>query len=301
MATLLCIGFGYCAQHYVAEFGARFSRIVGTTRSAESAAAMRARECGGRKIETLVFDGKQALPELIAAIAEADALLLSAAPDERGDPALIALGDTLTKATRLRAIVYLSTIGVYGDRGGDWVDEGAEPRPLSARSRERVEAERAWQARGARRGIPVAILRLAGIYGPGRNALVNVAGGHARRIDKPGQVFNRIHVADIAQAIEAAFARGANGIFNLADDEPTPPGTPIAFAADLLGIAPPPEIPFEQAAKTMTPMALSFYGESKRVRNDRLKSMLGVRLRYPSYREGLGALHAGGDGGDAKG
>jgi nucleoside-diphosphate-sugar epimerase len=295
MPTLLCIGFGYSAQHYAAEFGGRFERIVGTTRTAESAVAMRAREFGDRHVEMLVFDGRQVPTELIAAVADADALLISAAPGERGDPALATLGDAFAQAPRLQSVVYLSTIGVYGDRGGGWVDEASEARPISPRSRERLAAEQAWQALGARRGTPVAILRIAGIYGPGRNALINVARGSARRIDKPGQVFNRIHVADIAQAIEAAFARAADGIFNLADDEPGPGGDPIAFAASLIGIAPPPKIPFDEAAKTMTPMALSFYGESKRVRNERLKDILGVRLRYPTYREGLRALHEASD------
>jgi nucleoside-diphosphate-sugar epimerase len=142
----------------------------------------------------------------------------------------------------------------------------------------------------------VAILRLSGIYGPGQNALIQVARGSAKRIDKPGQVFNRIHVADIAQAIDAAFMRGANGVFNVTDDEPTPQGVPVAFAAGLLGVAPPPEIAFAQAAKEMSPMALTFYGESKRVKNARLKSELGVRLRYPNYRDGLRALFASGEG-----
>ena len=161
---------------------------------------------------------------------------------------LRACGDTLAHAQRLRSIVYLSTIGVYGDRDGAWVDEATTPQPGAARSRERLAAEQAWQEFGARRDIAVAILRLAGIYGPGQNALVQIARGKARRIVKPGQVFNRIHVADIAQAIDAAFARRASGIFNVADDEPTPPGDPIVFAAQLLGVEPPPEIPFEQAA-----------------------------------------------------
>jgi nucleoside-diphosphate-sugar epimerase len=136
----------------------------------------------------------------------------------------------------------------------------------------------------------VAVLRIAGIYGPGRNALENVRRGNTKRIVKPGQVFNRIHVADIAQAIDAAFERHADGIFNLADDEPTPPGDPIVFAAKLLGVEPPPEIPFAQAQPTMTEMAASFYADVKRVRNAKLKSDLGVVLRYPSYREGLSAL-----------
>jgi nucleoside-diphosphate-sugar epimerase len=153
----------------------------------------------------------------------------------------------------------------------------------------------AWSALGARTGKPVAILRLSGIYGPGQNALVQVARGSAKRIDKPGQVFNRIHVFDIAQAIEAAFERRASGIFNVTDDAPTPQGVPIAFAAEMLGVAPPPSIPFAEASKGMSPMALSFYGESKRVRNEKLKRELGVRLRYPSYADGLSALFAAGE------
>ena len=153
-------------------------------------------------------------------------------------------------------------------------------------------AGRAWQELGARIGAPVAILRLSGIYGPGRSALDNVRRGTARRIAKPGQVFNRIHVADVAQAIEAAFARNATGIFNVADDEPTPAGDPIVFAAKLLGVAPPPEISFDEAKTTMSPFAASFYTDVKRVRNAKLKSELGIALRYPSYREGLAAIHA---------
>src|SRR5207302_1602428 len=164
----------------------------------------------------------------------------------------------------------------------------------------RLAAERAWTALAARTDVALAILRLAGIYGPGRNALLQVAGGAAKRIVKPGQVFNRVHVADIAQAIEASFARRASGIFNVSDDEPAPPDAPIAFAAELLKREPPPEIPFEQAARTMTAMALSFYRESRRVRNDRMRRELGVRLRYPTYREGLRALFAEREGIDAK-
>jgi nucleoside-diphosphate-sugar epimerase len=154
-------------------------------------------------------------------------------------------------------------------------------------------AERAWQDLGDRRGIPVAILRLAGIYGPGQNALVQIASGRTRRIVKPGQIFNRIHVDDIAQAIDAAFARRASGLFNVADDEPTPPGEPIAFAAQLMGVAPPPEIAFDNAAASMSPMALSFWRECRRVHNDKLKRVLGVSLLYPTYRDGLRALQAG--------
>ena len=291
MPTLLCFGYGYCARHYVAEFGRRFDRIIGTTRTAESLAELAARNDAGR-IELMVFDGAKASPEILAAVAEADAVLASAAPAENGDPVLAVLTEELAAAPRLATIVYLSTLSVYGDHDGGWVDETTPARPVLTRGDGRVAAEAAWQALGARRRTGVAVLRLAGIYGPDQNALVNVRRGAARRINKPGQVFNRIHVADIAQAIDAAFARRADGVFNLADDEPSPPGDPIAYAAGLLGVTLPPEIPFAEAARTMTPMALSFYGESKRVRNDRLKRELGVRLRYPTYREGLRALHA---------
>jgi nucleoside-diphosphate-sugar epimerase len=293
MPALLCFGFGYCAQHYVAEHAARFKCVVGTTRTAENACALASRLYGGRKVEMLAFDGVTASPELLAALEEAVALIVSAAPTERGDPVLAVLEDALIAAApRLKSIVLLSTLSVYGDHAGGWVDETAPPHPALSRGDGRLEAERAWQALGARRGTPVAVLRLAGIYGPGQNALESLRAGTAKRILKPGQVFNRIHVFDIGQAIDAALARRAAGVFNVADDEPSPPGDPIVFAAELIGVAPPPEIPFEAAKATMSPMARGFYGECKRARNDKLKRELGVTLRYPTYREGLRALYA---------
>jgi nucleoside-diphosphate-sugar epimerase len=286
---LICFGLGYSAQHFVEIFGwKKFDRIVGTVRGAERAAALQAHPSG--RLKALIFDGSAVTPDLRSAIAESDAALVSVPPDDNGDSVLRACGDILAQAQRLRAIVYLSTIGVYGDRGGAWVDETTPPQPGAARSRERLAAEQAWLDFGARHNIAVAILRLAGIYGPGQNALVQIASGKARRIVKPGQVFNRIHVGDIAQAIDAAFTRRASGIFNVADDEPTPPADPIVFAAQLMGVEPPPEIPFAQAAVTMSPMALSFWQECRRVKNDKLKRELGVSLRYPTYREGLRAL-----------
>jgi nucleoside-diphosphate-sugar epimerase len=285
---LICFGLGYSAQHFVENFAEKFDRIVGTVRGAERAAALNAHPSG--RLKALIFDGSSATPDLRGAIAEADAALVSVPPDENGDPVLRACGDALAHARRLRGIVYLSTIGVYGDSGGAWVDETTPPQPGAARGRERLAAEQAWLDFGARRGIAVTLLRLAGIYGPGQNALVQIASGKFRRIVKPGQVFNRIHVADIAQAIDAAFTRQASGIFNVADDAPTPPADPIVFAAQLLGVEPPPEIPFEQAAPSMSPMALSFWQECRRVRNGKLKRELGVSLRYPTYREGLRAL-----------
>ena len=290
MSTLLCFGLGYSAEYFVGMFGGRFERIIGTVRGAERAAVLNTRFAG--RLKALVFDGKTATLDMKSAIGKADAALISIPQSETGDPVLAAFGDAFAQATQLRSIVYLSTVGVYGDRYGAWVDEDTPPRPDSKRGHDRLAAEDAWQKLGQRLGSPVAVLRLAGIYGPGRNALLQIARGEARRVVKHGQVFNRIHVADIAQAIDAAFARRASGIFNVADDEPSPPGDVITFAAQLMGHDPPPEIPFEQAAPSMSPMALSFWQECRRVKNDKLKRELGVRLLYPTYREGLRALFA---------
>lgn len=288
MSNLLCFGLGYSAEHFVGLYGDGFARIVATVRGAEHAAVLNARLAG--RLKALVFDGHSASPELLHAIGEADAALISIPQDETGDPTLRACGTAFERASRLRAIVYLSTVGVYGDRRGDWVDEDSPALPSTARSRARLTAELVWQHFGSRRGIPVAILRLAGIYGPDRSALTQIARGDARRIVKPGQIFNRIHVDDIAQAIDAALARKASGIFNIADDEPTPPGDPLVFAAQLLGAPPPPEVAYEDAAPAMSPLAKSFWQECRRVNNDKLKRALGVTLRYPTYREGLRAL-----------
>jgi nucleoside-diphosphate-sugar epimerase len=290
MTTLICFGLGYSADHYIGQFGDRFAGIVGTVRGAERAALLNAR-FGGR-LRAFAFDGSFPTPEVKSAIAEANLALVSIPQTQSGDPVLAAFGAALADARHLRSVVYLSTVGVYGDHAGAWVDEQTPPRPDVARSRERLTAEQAWRNFGARSRIPVALLRLAGIYGPGRNALVQIARGDARRIVKPGQVFNRIHVDDIAQAIDAALAQTASGIFNVADDEPCPPGDPLVFAAQLLGRTPPPETSFEQAAPAMSPLALSFWQDCRRVRNDKLKRELGVTLRYPTYREGLRALLA---------
>ena len=296
MATLVCLGLGYCARHYISEFGKRFDRVVGTTRNAQRAAARGRDRLGGRPAEMLVFDGTSPSRELAAAISQADALLISAAPAEGRDPVLAVFEDEIARAPRLGALVYLSSLGVYGDSGGAWIDERAEISPaLARRGRTRIDAELNWRALGARRNLPVAILRLGGIYGPGQNAMVRLLRGTVHRIAKPGHVSNRVHVYDIAQAIDAALARRADGVFNIVDDEPASPSEQIAFAARLIGIDPPPEIPYAQAGKLVSPMALSFYDGCVRARNDKLKAVLGVRLRYPTYRDGLRALHAAGD------
>lgn len=288
MSTLICFGFGYCAEYFVAAFGRKFDRVIGTVRGKERAAVLNAYDDG--RLRALPFDGTQVPPELQSAIAEANVVLISVPPGANGDSVLAACGAALAGSKNLRSIVYLSTVGVYGDHGGGWVDEQTPPKPGAARSRERLAAEQAWQDFGARHGVAIAVLRLAGIYGPGQNALVQLARGKARRVVKPGQIFNRIHVYDIAQAIDAAFTRTASGIFNIADDAPAPPGDPLVFAAELMGVAPPPEIPFAEAVPSMSPMGLSFWQECRRVKNDKLKRALGVALRYPTYREGLRAL-----------
>lgn len=286
MASLVCFGFGFCAEHFVAEYAGKFEPIIVTVRSPERAAILNA--YAPARLRAVQFDGVHASLELNDALAQAEYALISIPPGETGDPALAMFA--AASARNLRSVVYLSTIGVYRDHAGGWVDEETPPAPKSERSRWRVAAENGWQQFGARLNVPVAVLRLAGIYGPGQNALVQLARGQARRVVKPGQIFNRIHVADIAQAIEAAFARRAGGVFNVTDDEPTPPADPIAFAAQLMGREPPPEIPFAQAASTMSEMALSFWQECRRVRNDKIKRELGIALRYPTYREGLRAL-----------
>jgi len=225
MPTLFCFGLGYSASHYIAEFGRRFHRIAGTVTTREKATAIAAAGIGGHTVDAFVFDGSEAPAQIATALTDTTALLTSAPPGERGDPVLAHFADTIATAANLKSIVYLSTVGVYGDHGGAWVDEDTVATPVSERSRERLAAEQAWQALGARTGKPVAMLRLSGIYGPGQNALVQVAGGRAKRIDKAGQVFNRIHVEDIAQTIAAAFTHRADGVFNVTDDEPTPQGS----------------------------------------------------------------------------
>lgn len=288
MISLAAIGFGYCARHLVAEDGDAFGRIVGTSREAARLSTFPA------DVEAFAFDGTTLCDGLANALGGAQILLASAPPDDRGDPILCCAAEILASG-RLRQVVYLTTLGIYGNHDGGWVDEATPPRAGSARLERRLKAEADWQDFGRRHGIRVAVLRLAGIYGPGRNALAQLRAGTARRIDKPGQVFNRIHVDDIVCAIRAAIAHRYDGILNVTDDLPAPPGDPIAYAAELLGMDPPPAIPFDEAAREMSPMALSFWSGNKRVGNARLKEELGVRLRYPTYREGLSALHAAGE------
>jgi nucleoside-diphosphate-sugar epimerase len=284
---IFCFGLGYSALHFLAR--QESIEASGTVREAEKAEAL-----ASDGVEAFIFDGRRADAALAPRLAAAEALLVSVAPGA-DDPVLARFAGPISAMKRLRAIVYLSTIGVYGDHAGAWIDEAAETAARSQRGRARIVAESQWRALGAAMDVPVHILRLAGIYGPGRNLLVKLREGGARRIVKPGQVFNRAHVDDIAQAIALTLrAGGQGGIWNVADEEPAPPQDVMAFAAGLIGMAPPPEEPFETA--DMTAMARSFYADNKRVSIAKLKRELGFAPLYPTYREGLGALAAAGEG-----
>lgn len=276
----LMIGAGYVARATAPLLAKRGLRCAGTTRS-------NADDVRAAGIEPLIWSAEDGLTDRVRAVlGEATHLLISAAPDPHGDPVLKALGpDLAALMPRLQWSGYLSTTGVYGDRDGDWVDEESPTIPRQPRSVLRLAAERAWQA-----ALPqIRIFRLAGIYGPGRSALDQLCAGRARRIVKPGHVFSRIHVDDIAAALALSIDRPhANGVFNLADDEPAPNADVVAFAAELLAMAPPPEEDFETAE--MSAMLRGFYAESRRVRNLKAKRELGWSPRFPTYREGLTAL-----------
>lgn len=280
---LFILGLGYSARHFVARFGGAFTHIAGTVRDP----ANRETIAG---IEAHPFSGSGPDRETVEQVRDADVLLVSIPPGSHGDPAIAAFADTLA-GKRSQKVIYLSTIGVYGDHGGALVDESTPPQAALDRTRMRLAAEEAWAE--TTRG-DVAILRLAGIYGPGRNALATLRAGSARRIVKPGQVFNRIHVDDIASAIMAAVRHQGGGLWNVCDDEPAPPQDVIAYAARLMGIAPPVEEAFETAE--MSAMARSFYAGNARVSNARLKHDLGMTLAHPTYRQGLAALWNAGEG-----
>jgi nucleoside-diphosphate-sugar epimerase len=282
---LFCFGLGYSATVLARQLVAKGWRVTGTCRSRDSQV-----ELSRLGIEAHLFDRDRPISNLAALLSPATHLLSSVPPDEIGDPVLdLHRAEIGVVALRLSWIGYLSTTGVYGDRAGGWVDEMSELKPSGERGSRRVAAERGWLALGQ----PAHLFRLAGIYGPGSSALDTVREGRAKRIIKPGQIFSRIHVADIALVLEASMARPHPGAaYNVCDDDPAPPSDVIAFAAALLNMPPPPEIPFEQA--DLTPMARSFYADNKRVSNSRIKRELGVALHYPSYRVGLPAILAAG-------
>ncbi|MBB6409848.1 SDR family oxidoreductase [Mesorhizobium sangaii] len=283
---IFIFGAGYSGQAF-ARAGKAAATIFGTTRSAGKFEALR--QAG---IAPLLFDGALT-GEIGDALGKTTHLVVSVGPEEAGDPVLnAARAAIVARMPALEWIGYLSTVGVYGNYDGAWVDETAECRPVSKRSVMRVAAERDWLELGREIGRPVAILRLSGIYGPGRNALVNLENGTARRLVKPNQVFNRIHCDDIAGALWHLADRDLGGIFNVTDDLPAPPQDVVAHAASLMGVEPPPEIPFDAAQ--LSPMARSFYGENKRVANAAIKAA-GYSLRFPDYRAAFDHMWASGD------
>ncbi|TRW99567.1 SDR family oxidoreductase [Paracoccus sp. M683] len=276
---IVVLGHGYSAGFLTPLLRARGWHVTGTSRDRIDAVA-------ATGASPLRWPGDET--EIADRILRADAILISAAPGPDGDPALAAFDGPLRHA-RPRWLGYLSTTGVYGDQGGDWVDETAPLDPATTRGQARVQAEAAWRELSAQAGLPLHVFRLAGIYGPGRGPFAKLRAGTARRIVKPGQVFSRIHVEDIAQVLLASISRPDPGaVYNVCDDDPAAPQDVIAHAARLLGLPVPEPIAFDQA--DLAPMARSFYAESKRVSNARIKRDLGVTLRYPDYRTGLAAI-----------
>lgn len=285
------LGAGFSGHAIAVKAVSEGADVWGTTRDADKAARFYDDGFTG-----VLFDGQNANPDLLDALRETTHLIISIAParqenldapDETVDPTLAALSDHKLSdmAPALQWVGYLSTVGVYGNHDGAWVDETIPVAPASERSRQRVRAEAEWMAMGQAMAMPVGIFRLSGIYGPGRNALLTAERGKARRLVKKDQVFNRIHVGDIAQALWLAAEQKIGGIFNITDNEPAPPQDVVAYAHTLMGKTPPPEIDFESA--DLTPMARSFYGENKRVNNARSKVVLGLRYEWPDYQTAL--------------
>ena len=283
---LFCFGLGYSALALARRLLAEGWSVAGTTRCED-----KARRLAQEGVEVFLFDHGRPLDDPPAALAGTSHLLSSVPPDGGGDPVLDHHRQDIAALESLDWLGYLSTTGVYGDRDGGWVDEDSDLAPTGERGRRRLAAEEAWLELWELEGLPVHLFRLAGIYGPGRSALDSVRGGTAKRIDKPGQVFSRIHVDDIAAVLRASIARPRPGAaYNLCDDEAAPPQEVVAYASELLGREPPPLIPFDQAE--LSAMGRSFYRDNKRVSNARIKEELGVTLAYPNYREGLRALLA---------
>jgi nucleoside-diphosphate-sugar epimerase len=284
---LFAFGLGYSASVIGAAVRQRGWLVSGTARSSENLLALER-----KGFYPVLFADSAAVS---GALAEATHILVSIPPVEAGDPVLSACGEALESAPHLKWAGYLSTIGVYGDFKGAWVEEETPAEPATRRGVARLAAEEAWSSFCGRRTLSLDIFRLAGIYGPGRTPFAKIESGEARRIIKPGHVSNRIHVDDIARTVTAAMLQpgpeGGARLFNVADDEPAPPQDVILYAAQLIGARPPPEIGFEDAG--LSPVARSFYAGSKRIQNGKIKRELGIKLEYPTYREGLRALARG--------
>jgi nucleoside-diphosphate-sugar epimerase len=286
---LFCFGLGYSARTLGRRLAAAGWDVTGTCRSAEAAAT----PCRGG-FATMPFERGVTLP--VDALRGVSHILVSVPPDAAGDPVLDRLGDTIAHLPDLAWLGYLSTTAVYGDCGGGWVDETAPLSPSGERGRRRAAAETGWRKLWRRHGVPLHIFRLAAIYGPGRSPFNALRAGAAKRIDAPGQLFSRIHVEDLAAALAASIARPRPGaIYNICDDEPAAPAAVIAYAAELLGLPPPPLVPL--AAAGLSPLAASFWVDNKRVRNALFKREFGIAWRYPDYRTGLAAILAAEAGG----
>lgn len=273
---LLCFGFGFSAHALSARLDPLDWRITGTSRGAEGAAKI-----ASLGYEGVVLDDFKTIPETVTHIVS------SAPPDAKGDPIILRFSDALKKAAgHVQWAAYLSTTGVYGDHDGAWIDEDTALTPNTDRGARRVTAEAEWLELWRSHHLPVHVFRLAGIYGPGRNVFESLLGGTAKRVIKENQIFSRIHVDDIAGVLEASMAKPNPGrAYNVADDFPCPPQDVVLHAAQMLGVEPPPETPFAEAE--LSAMARSFYADSKRTRNDRVKRELNYSFRYPTYREGL--------------
>jgi len=281
---LFCFGLGYSALALGRRLVASGWVVTGTCRGAERQALLR--EAG---FSAILFDRNR--PVDATALNGVTHLLVSVPPDAAGDPVLALHGGDIATLAGLAWLGYLSTTGVYGDRGGGWVDETAQLLPTGERGRRRAAAEQGWLGLWHGRGVPVHVFRLAAIYGPGRSAFDALRADTAKRIDKPGQVFSRIHIADLARVLIASMERPRPGaVYNVCDDDPAPPEAIVAHAAELLGVAPPPLVPLEAAR--LSPMARSFYDDNKRVSNRLIKTELGVTLHYPDFRTGLAAILA---------
>lgn len=283
---LFCFGLGYSAMRLAERLMREGWMVSGTCRSAEKQRAL-----SERGLRVFLFARGRPLADPVAAFTGVTDVLSSAPPDDEGDPVLDHHHDDLAAMDGLRWLGYLSTTGVYGDTGGAEVDEMADLYPTTERSRRRVAAERLWLElyRGYR--LPVHLFRLAGIYGPGRSVIDQIRAGSARRIEKPGHVFSRIHVDDIATVVRASMARPEPGsIYNVCDDEPAPPRAVVEYACQILGVEPPPVVSFTEAAKEMSQMALTFWRDNRRVANRRIKQVLAVELAYPTYKVGLQAI-----------
>ncbi len=281
MRKLFIFGFGFSSTAISEKAKADFDIICGTSRSQEKVENLRS-----QSFEAEIFDG-HVTQELKAQLADTTHVIISISPGEE-DPVLKAFPDLITLAPKLEWIGYLSTVGVYGHHNGAWVDEGSELRPVSKRSKQRVVAEKAWAQFAQRNNILLSIFRLSGIYGPGRNWFINIEKGTSRRLVKSGQVFNRIHCEDIGQAVTLAMRKNIGEIFNITDDDPAPPQDVVTYAHELMGKVPPPEIAFETA--DISPMARSFYGENKRVSNQKSKDVLGLEYQWPNYKSSLKRL-----------